>query len=104
MAPLAPSTAGCSHCRKEAAPRPDVAGDSLQADSACHCHLTAPATNASFFNTETSETVCLSTLAFDTSTTPFVVVCSPCQLASRVPTAAIPDTSFRRIFLCVWLT
>lgn len=101
---IKPASTGCSHCHNQSAPRPREEGESLQVDAMCHCHLTAPESDVSLFNLESVETVATAMPALDTTVTSFVVVCNP---ETSVPSSSLlpqPDTSFRRIILCVWLT
>ncbi len=99
-----PATSSCPHCRKESAPRPRNDGESLHANATCHCQLTAPASNASLYSSESAEAISLTMPAWDATVTPFVAVCNPETSAPCSTSLPMPDTSFRRILLCVWLT
>ncbi|PQO33715.1 hypothetical protein C5Y97_15910 [Blastopirellula marina] len=101
---IKPASPGCPHCHHQSAPRPRDESESLHADGTCHCHLTAPESDVSVFNLENVETVATAMPALDTTVTSFVVVCNPETSAPSSILLPLPDTSFRRILLCVWLT
>ncbi|MBI1249409.1 hypothetical protein GC197_16410 [bacterium] len=93
----------CPHCQKKAetSTSGDFDGNRVSADTACRCHLSLPTNGAPVFTPQTAE---LPALPSPASTISFLPVC--CREWPSVDSfsAWLPDSNFRRIFLCVWLT
>lgn len=102
--PTQAANLGCPHCHQDVARKSCDGTDSVSADSSCHCQLSVPPSEVSLFNLESTDAATTALPFFDACTPSFMVVCqaSPSRPAST--NLPLPDTSFRRIVLCVWLT
>ncbi|MCC9608781.1 hypothetical protein LOC69_23150 [Blastopirellula sp. JC733] len=95
---------GCPHCQRHVAANTSCGdGESVRGDSTCHCHLVPLNLGDSLISSE-------GVLADAVALTPFAdelakleVVCAP-RPAIATAHLPFPDSDFRRIVLCVWLT
>lgn len=99
------STMGCPHCRNHAKRQTDDSGDSVQSENFCHCELTTAPPQHSLFNWDTTATDGMVLLALEADLAPYVPVCSQDRRTFEGRNSLpLPDTRFRQIILCVWLT
>ncbi|WDI41518.1 hypothetical protein [Bremerella sp. P1] len=105
MAQASSLTAGCPHCCTKSKPTTDDRGDSVAADSICHCEAAALPPSVSLFTGDGSVADGLIALALEADLAPYVTVCSrdrqPLEDGNSLPS---PEPRFRQIMLCVWLT
>lgn len=96
---------GCPHCRTQSKPATDDNGDSFRRDMTCHCEVTTPLPTVSLFNWDGSAADGAVTLALEANLAPYLTVCSRDQQSLEYGNSlSLPDTRFRQIILCVWLT